>query len=85
MSRLRIARPLPECKLCETPTAREVWLRLGGLCSSCDEGIAGVAATVRMKRLPPSPDKFLPDATAYVEGYVPPIPGQLTLDDEVTS
>jgi hypothetical protein len=76
-----MARPLPECKLCDMPTARAVWLRNGGLCSSCDQGVAGVAATVRMPRLPPAPDEFLSDATVLVEGYTPPVPGQLAIDD----
>lgn len=31
----RIARPLPECQLCETPTKRATWEALAGLCSPC--------------------------------------------------
>lgn len=79
---MRIARPLPECRLCEMPTARAVWLRLGGLCSSCDDGIGGIAATVRMTRLPPAPDQFVTDATVNVERYTPPVPAQLELTAE---
>jgi len=82
MSRLRMARPLPECKLCERPTARATWLELGGLCSECNDGIRGIAATVRMARLPPAPDQFLTDATVHVERYVPPVPGQLVIGDD---
>lgn len=74
---MKIARPLPECKLCETPTRRDTWLARGGLCTDCTN-LAD--QTVRMARLPPGPDKFLPDATAYVETYTPPVPGQLDLD-----
>lgn len=78
---MKIARPLPECRLCEIPTARATWLRLGGLCPECDEGISGIAATVRMARLPPAPDQF-GDNTVIVEGYRPPVPGQLRIDGE---
>lgn len=76
---MKIARPLPECRLCEQPTKRPVWLANGGLCSSCSEGID---ATVKMVRLPPAPDQFVTDATAYVETWRPPVPGQLAIDDE---
>lgn len=81
MSRLHVARPLPECRLCDRPTARKVYLRNGGLCSECDEGVHAVADTVQMTRLPPAPDQFLSDATVLVEGYTPPVPGQLTIGD----
>lgn len=82
--RVRIAKPLPECRLCDMPTARATWLKLGGLCTECYEGIRGVAATVRMDRLPPAPDSFgrERDSTGYVEGYRPPVPGQLRIDEE---
>jgi hypothetical protein len=73
-----MARPLPECRLCETPTHRESWLANGGLCSDCADGIA---ATVRMVGLRPLPDDG-PDQTVMVEGYRPPVPGQLTIDGE---
>jgi hypothetical protein len=39
-----VASPLPECNLCETPTARDVHERLGGLCSTCDDEIRRLAA-----------------------------------------
>lgn len=78
---IRKAKPLPECGMCEIPTARATFLRLGGVCSSCNEEIAGVAATVRMARLPPAPDQF-DDNTVIVEGYRPPVPGQLRIDGE---
>jgi hypothetical protein len=74
---VRIARPLPECRLCESPTRRSVWLENAGLCTEC---VDGIAATVRMVRLPPAPDDF-GDATVFVERYVPPVPGQLPLPD----
>jgi hypothetical protein len=80
--RLKVAAPLPECRLCDRPTARAVWLANGGLCSECDEGVSGVAATVRMARLPPAPDQFLSDSTVLVEGFRPPVPGQLRIDEE---
>ena len=67
---MRIARPLPECELCEEPTKRRVWLANAGLCSSC---VDGIDATVRMVRLPPAPDEF-GDQTVIVEGYRPPVP-----------
>lgn len=75
---MKIARPLPECRMCETPTLRRVWLENSGLCSSCLEQLS---ATVRMPRLPPAPDQ-LGDATVYVETYTPPVPGQLSIDVE---
>lgn len=31
----RLAAPLPECLLCERPTARDVHAATGGLCSDC--------------------------------------------------
>lgn len=72
----REARPLPECRLCESPTRREAWLRHGGLCSSCVEALGD---TVRMPRyLPPVPED---DRTVVVEGYRPPVPGQLRIDE----
>lgn len=74
---MRIARPLPECGSCEQPTKRATWLANGGLCTDCADVID---ATVKMVRLPPAPDQFVSDATAYVETYRPPVPGQLDLD-----
>lgn len=79
MSILR-AKPLPECRLCEIPTARATWLANGGLCTACTEGID---ATVRMVRLPPAPDELVSDSTVFVERYRPPVPGQLELEDEL--
>lgn len=79
MSRVKVARPLPECAGCDRPTHRETWLANGGLCRECKGDYA--AATVKMTRLPPSPDECIPDATAYVESYRPPVPGQLEIDE----
>ena len=64
----RVADPLPECDLCEVPTARAVHDKNGGLYSPCATGIAD---TVRMLPvgLPPANDD-----TAYVERYRPPVP-----------
>jgi hypothetical protein len=76
---VKVAKPLPECALCEMPTSREAYLANGGLCTPCTSGID---ATVRMVRLPPAPDQFVSDATAYVEQYRPPVPGQLAIDEE---
>lgn len=67
----RTAAPLPECRMCETPTRRQTFERTGGFCSDCSDGIA---ETVKMlpvpRQLPPAPD----DLTAYVEQYRPPVP-----------
>jgi hypothetical protein len=30
-----LPRPLPECRLCQTPTRRRTHQRTGGLCSAC--------------------------------------------------
>jgi hypothetical protein len=76
---VKIARPLPECRQCETPTQRAAFLENGGLCSPCLELLA---STVRMPRLPPSPDQLAGDHTVMVEGYRPPVPGQLTIGDD---
>lgn len=84
---IRIARPLPECELCERPARRKVLKANAGLCNSCARGIAD---TVRMLPVPgPVADladyrrrlaeRAQDDDTAYVERYVPPVPGQLEL------
>ena len=64
----KVAEPLPECSLCETPTRREVHEANGGLCTSCATGLAD---TVRMLpvAIPPANDD-----TGFVEGYRPPVP-----------
>lgn len=91
---IRTAEPLPECRMCGTPTKRKAYDRNGELCTPCAEG---VAATVRMlpvrgvvdldrerarrrasAALHPADED---DQTVFVERYVPPVPGQLTLDD----
>jgi hypothetical protein len=93
---IRQAAPLPECSLCETPTARDVHERNGGLCTRCNQGIADTVRMVpvrgvvdlereRARRrasqaLTPSDDDD--DVTAYVERYVPPVPGQLVIGPE---
>lgn len=85
---IRIAIPLPECALCERPTRRATLDANGGLCSAC---ATGVADTVRMlpirgavsdletaRRL--RDQRGDEDAqTVFVERYIPPVPGQLTL------
>lgn len=38
-ARIRIADPLPECALCESPTRRRTYEANGGLCSRCTAGI----------------------------------------------
>ena len=38
------AQPLPECHLCEMPTARATWEAHGGLCTGCAAGIRAAAA-----------------------------------------
>lgn len=73
---VNMARPLPECRLCEIPTARATWLANGGLCTECTDGLA---ATVRMVGLRPLPADSA-DQTVIVEGYRPPVPGQLAID-----
>lgn len=78
---MKIARPLPECSSCEQPTNRAVYLANGGLCTPCRDDVSD--ATVKMSRLPPAPDEFVADITAYVEQYRPPVPGQLVIDDEL--
>lgn len=35
MSRLQVARPLPECAVCSTPTRRQAFDANGGMCSTC--------------------------------------------------
>lgn len=45
---LQVADPLPECRVCEEPTRRQVWEATGGLCSSCSAVIkAARSATAR--------------------------------------
>lgn len=81
MRRAKVAAPLPDCYGCDQPTHRETWLANGGLCTPCKGDVAD--ATVKMTRLPPGPDKFVPDATAYVEKFTPPVPsGQLDIDGQ---
>lgn len=90
---IKTAEPLPECSLCEAPTARKAWEDNGGLCTRCAAGIAdtvrmllptGVAdiqdARARRRRLQATA-QLQDDATVYVERYTPPVPGQLVLGD----
>jgi hypothetical protein len=74
---LQVVPPLPECNLCERPTARTAHEANGGLCTEC---ATGLAQTVRMLpvRTPPEAD----DRTVFVERYRPPVPGQLALEDD---
>lgn len=79
---MKIARPLPECRTCETPTKRGVWLANGGQCSDCLEVVEVLAQTVRMTRLPPAPDQLTLDETVFVETYTPPVPGRADVEGE---
>ena len=87
----RTAEPLPECELCEQPTHRATWEDNGRLCTQCSRGIADTVRMLpvrgvvdladertRRRRLQHLADD-LDDATAYVERYIPPVPGQLTI------
>jgi hypothetical protein len=92
---VRVADPLPECALCATPTKRDAHDRNGGLCSPCATGVADTVRMLpvrggvvdldserdrrrRLEHLAGDHD----DATAYVERWLPPVPGQLELTDE---
>jgi hypothetical protein len=66
----RVAAPLPECRLCETPTQRAAWEANGELCTAC---LSVIADTVRMLPIRSSPP--MDDRTTFVEGYRPPVPG----------
>jgi hypothetical protein len=66
---IRIADPLPECLLCEVPTARATHEANGGLCSSCSDGIDATVRMLPVRLAPPADDR-----TAYVERYRPPVP-----------
>jgi hypothetical protein len=66
----RVAAPLPECRLCEEPTKRDVWEANGELCSEC---LAIITDTVRMLPIRSGPP--MDDRTTYVEGWRPPVPG----------
>jgi len=85
---IRVSEPLPECQLCDTPTLRAAWEANGHLCTACADGIADTVRMVpvrgvvdlgtersrrrRLEHLAADQD----DATAYVERYLPPVPGQ---------
>lgn len=90
---MKIAEPLPECSLCEAPTARAAHDANGGLCTPCRTGIADTVRMLpvrgvvdldsertRRRRLEHLADDQ-DDATAYVERYLPPVPGQLELPE----
>jgi hypothetical protein len=66
----RVAAPLPECRLCESPTKRSVWEANGELCTDC---VTVLIDTVRMLPIRDAPP--MDDRTAFVEGYRPPVPG----------
>jgi hypothetical protein len=81
---MKIAQPLPECRLCEVPTRRDSFDRNGGLCTDCAHGIA---ATVRMLPVRDTEDlerqqrmaaaRHDEDAlTVQVERWLPPVPGE---------
>lgn len=71
---IRIGQPLPECAGCHRPTKRATFDRTHGLCSDC----AGeLEQTARI-----TPLHVVTDDTVYVERYLPPVPGQLALEDE---
>jgi hypothetical protein len=91
---IRIADPLPECQLCGAPTRRAVHERNAGLCSTCTDGIADTVRMLPVRDTPADAgrhaaevldldaerDRRRPDDdTAYVERYLPPVPGQLTI------
>jgi hypothetical protein len=40
---LVVPAPLPECRLCERPTRRDVHERYAGLCSDCNDGVQAIA------------------------------------------
>ena len=44
MSPAQQAQPLPECRGCETPTARATWAANGGLCTPCGDALRREAA-----------------------------------------
>lgn len=67
---VRIAQPLPECRLCEAPTKRDVWEANGELCTPCADAIADTVRMLPVRTGPPMDDR-----TAFVEGYRPPVPG----------
>lgn len=75
---IRRAEPLPECRLCEMPTARAAWEDNGGLCTPCVDGIADTVRMVPVRSAPPADDR-----TVYVERYLPPVPGQLALEGDL--
>ncbi len=88
---IRRAEPLPECELCEQPTLRAAWEENGHLCTRC---VRGIADTVRMLPVPSADVAHLDDArrrrldrlaqneqTVFVERYLPPVPGQLFIED----
>lgn len=90
----RTAPPLPECALCGTPTKRAAHDRNGGLCSPCATGIADTVRMVPVRGVIDLGDERVrrrrledtaagqDDATAYVERYRPPVPGQIELPGE---
>jgi hypothetical protein len=90
---IRTADPLPECELCEAPTARDAHAANGGLCTPCRTGIADTVRMLPVRDVVDLADERTrrrrlehlavdhDDATAYVERYRPPVPGQLELPE----
>jgi hypothetical protein len=88
--RARIARPLPECSLCEAPVKRDVHEANGGLCNGCTSGIADTVRMLpagrglvdidklrRQRLLERRPDLVDEDCqTVFVERFIPPVPGE---------
>lgn len=81
---MKIAQPLPECRLCEVPTRRDSFERNGGLCTDCAHGIA---ETVRMlpvrdvdhleQQRALAAERAEDDAlTVQVDRWLPPVPGE---------
>lgn len=81
---VQIANPLPECSLCAVPTKRDVHELNGGLCTACM-----VESTLRMVPVRSADADDLDDLrrrredrqeqldlTAYVDRWLPPVPGK---------
>jgi hypothetical protein len=87
---IRQALPLPECRLCEQPTRRDVYDRNGELCTRCADGITDTVRMLPVRDVDTVADLQAARArrqeeneqTAYVERYLPPVPGQLQLGED---
>lgn len=87
---IRLADPLPECALCERPTQRAAHDANGGLCTPCATGIADTVRMLPVRDVADAAElramhtrrQLEDDDTVIVEGYRPPVPGQLALTDD---